>query len=57
LSGPAWATGGGFGPEASLPAVLVSLVSIWLLVYAVRSGRVVQPIWLRRDRDSNRKSL
>ena len=47
LSGPAWATGGGFGPEASLPAVLVSLVSVWLLVYAVRSGRVVQPIWRR----------
>ena len=57
LSGPAWATGGGFGPEASLPAVLVSLVSIWLLVYAVRSGRVVQPIWRRRDRDSNGTSL
>ncbi len=47
LSGPTWATGGGFGPEASLPAVLVSLVSIWLLVYAVRSGRVVKPIWRR----------
>lgn len=50
LSGPTWATGGGFGPEASLPAVLVSLVSVWLLVYAVRSGRVVQPIWNRRRR-------
>ena len=47
LSGPAWATGGGFGPEASLPAVLVSLFSVWLLVQAVRSGRVVQPIWRR----------
>jgi len=50
LSGPTWATGGGFGPEASLPAVLVSLVSVWLLVYAVRSGRVVQPIWRRTAR-------
>ena len=57
LSGPAWATGGGFGPEASLPAVLVSLVSVWLLVYAVRSGRVVQPIWRRRARDTNSSSL
>jgi uncharacterized protein len=47
LSGPAWATGGGFGPEASLPAVLVALTGVWLLVYAVRSGRVVQPIWRR----------
>ncbi|HEY8310307.1 MAG TPA: CPBP family intramembrane glutamic endopeptidase, partial [Gemmatimonadaceae bacterium] len=53
LSGPNWATGGGFGPEASLPAVLVSLVSIGLLVYAVRSGRVVQPIWRRRARDTH----
>ncbi|MES2358626.1 MAG: CPBP family intramembrane glutamic endopeptidase [Gemmatimonadota bacterium] len=57
LSGPAWATGGGFGPEASLPAVLVSLVSVWLLVHAVRSGRVVQPIWRRRARDGNSSSL
>jgi len=47
LSGPAWATGGGFGPEASLPAVLVSLSAVWLLVYAARSGRIVRPIWLR----------
>jgi membrane protease YdiL (CAAX protease family) len=47
LSGPVWATGGGFGPEASLPAVLVALSAVWLLVYAVRTGRVVQPIWRR----------
>lgn len=47
LSGPTWATGGGFGPEASLPAVLVALSAVWLLVYAVRTGRVVQPIWRR----------
>jgi len=53
LSGPTWATGGGFGPEASLPAVLVSLVSIWLLVYAVRSGKVVKPIWRRAARDNS----
>lgn len=57
LSGPVWATGGRFGPEASLPAVLVSLVSVWLLVYAVRSGRVVQPIWRRRAHDTNNSSL
>lgn len=47
LSGPVWATGGGFGPEASLPAVLVALSAVWLLVHAVRSGRVVRPIWQR----------
>ena len=34
ISGPAWATGGGFGPEASIPALLVGtflgLVLLWL---------------------------
>jgi len=57
LSGPVWATGGGFGPEASLPAVLVSLVSVWLLVYAVRSGRVLQPIWRREARNASVAAL
>lgn len=51
LSGPAWATGGGFGPEASLPAVLVALSGVWLVVHAARTGRVVQPIWKRGERD------
>jgi membrane protease YdiL (CAAX protease family) len=45
LSGPVWATGGAFGPEASMPAMLVALSAVWLLVYAVRSGRVVAPLW------------
>ncbi|MEO7041677.1 MAG: CPBP family intramembrane glutamic endopeptidase [Gemmatimonadaceae bacterium] len=48
LSGPAWATGGAFGPEASLPAVLVALSGVWLVIHAARTGRVVQPIWRRR---------
>ena len=34
ITGPAWATGGGFGPEASIPALLVGtvlgLVLLWL---------------------------
>lgn len=57
LSGPVWATGGGFGPEASLPAVLVALSAVWLLVYAVRSGRVVRPVWRRTSRNASTASL
>jgi hypothetical protein len=57
LTGPQWATGGGFGPEASLPAVIVSLSGIVLLVYIVRSGGIVRPIWLRRSRDLHAGSL
>lgn len=41
-SGPAWLSGGSFGPEGSMIAVLFcSLVTIALLVGARRSGRIV----------------
>jgi|SRR5665213_115164 len=57
LSGPTWATGGGFGPEASLPAVLVALSGVWLVVYVARTGRLVQPIWRRRAQASEITAL
>ncbi|MEO8946535.1 MAG: type II CAAX endopeptidase family protein [Gemmatimonadaceae bacterium] len=57
ITGPAWATGGSFGPEASLPAVIVSLSGVVLLVYIVRSGGIVRPIWLRSSPDSHGPSL
>lgn len=57
LSGPVWATGGGFGPEASIPAVVVALSSVWLLVYAVRKGLVVPPLWRRTSGDRIGKQL
>jgi hypothetical protein len=39
-------TGGSFGPEASLPAVLVCLAAgIAFIILARRSGRVVPPFW------------
>ncbi|MGH7668300.1 MAG: lysostaphin resistance A-like protein [Gemmatimonadaceae bacterium] len=59
LTGPVWATGGAFGPEASLPAVLVALSGVWLVIHAARTGRVVQPIWKRRvhDRRAASRSL
>ena len=56
ISGPVWATGGAFGPEASLPAVIVALSSVGLLVYIVRSGRIVRPVWQRTMRDANSSS-
>lgn len=40
LTGPTWMTGGGFGPEASLPALLVCGVSALALgVWSYRHGR------------------
>ncbi len=42
-------TGGDFGPEASLPAVLICLgAGIWFIVLARRAGRVVKPFWMRK---------
>ncbi|HEY6824162.1 MAG TPA: type II CAAX endopeptidase family protein [Steroidobacteraceae bacterium] len=39
LSGPAWLTGGAFGPEASIPALIVSLcASAALAWYALQRG-------------------
>ena len=44
LTGPAWLTGGAFGPEAGIPAVATSLiVSAALLAYASRHALIVSP--------------
>lgn len=49
VQGPAWLTGGRFGAEASVPAVLVNCVfGAALLVLAHRRGRFVDPLWIRR---------
>lgn len=48
LTGPTWVTGGAFGPEASIPAVLVALVAgTSVIVVAVRAGHIVPPYWHR----------
>ena len=50
LSGPPLITGGAFGPEASLPALLVSLsASTALAWYAVPSGTWRRPGWRLRS--------
>jgi len=48
LSGPDLLTGGAFGPEASIVALLVCLcASIGLLVLARRKNHIVAPVWQR----------
>lgn len=46
LTGPAWLTGGKFGPEASVAAVFLCLAAgSAMLVICARSGAIVQPFW------------
>ncbi|WP_354292276.1 type II CAAX endopeptidase family protein [Sphingomonas sp. PvP055] len=48
VQGPAWLTGGSFGAEASVPAVLIDTAfGVALLVAAHRRGRFVAPVWKR----------
>lgn len=47
LSGPTLLSGGPFGLEASVIAVvLATALGVWLIVLAVRRGEVVQPWWV-----------
>ncbi len=49
LDGPELLTGGGFGLEASLIAIVVAtLFGLWLLRLAIRKGELVQPRWVQR---------
>ncbi len=49
MSGPELLSGGSFGLEASLIAmVLATAAGIWLVVLAVRQGHVIRPWWVRR---------
>ena len=51
LSGPPLLSGGGFGLEASLFAMVIATAAgVWLVVLAVRRGELVQPWWVRRRR-------
>jgi uncharacterized protein len=49
MSGPDWLTGGAFGPEASVPAIVTCTVAaVALLVYASRTGSIVPCPWFRK---------
>jgi membrane protease YdiL (CAAX protease family) len=47
-------TGGGFGLEASVIAMVVATAfGLWLLWLAIRKGQLVQPMWARQRRLEN----
>ena len=54
LSGPALLSGGQFGLEASLIALLLATAAgLWIVWAAIRRGHVVQPRWVRRRLSSS----
>ena len=54
LSGPELLSGGSFGLEASLFAlILCTAAGVWLVALAVKRGQLVQPWWVRRRVDLN----
>ena len=49
LQGPDWLTGGSFGVEASVVALLVCAgVGVWMVVAAKRRGHIMLPFWKRK---------
>jgi membrane protease YdiL (CAAX protease family) len=53
LSGPELLSGGAFGLEASIIAmVMATATGIWLVWRAVRRGELMQPWWVRRRRQA-----
>ena len=60
LSGPELLSGGTFGLEASVIALVIATgAGIWLVVRAVRAGHVVRPWWVRRRlaRESSQEAI
>ncbi|MEO7410537.1 MAG: type II CAAX endopeptidase family protein [Sphingomicrobium sp.] len=49
LSGPELLSGGAFGLEASVIALVIATsAGVWLVMRAVRAGHIVSPWWVRR---------
>lgn len=54
MNGPDWLTGGDFGVESSVLALLLcTTTGIAMLIMAVKRGRIVAPIWKRRRQRRN----
>ena len=52
LSGPAILSGGSFGLEASVIALIgATIVGVWMVWMAIRRDRIVAPWWVRRRLD------
>lgn len=50
MVGPDWLTGGTFGAEASIVALVVcATAGVGLIVFAIRKGNVVPPFWVGRQ--------
>jgi len=48
LSGPEWLSGGAFGAEASIVAVVLCFATgIYLIVRSIRKGNIVAPFWVK----------
>lgn len=48
MSGPEWLSGGQFGLEASVIALVIATAAgVWLVVRAARAGYLVRPMWSR----------
>jgi uncharacterized protein len=48
ISGPAWLTGGDFGPEAGVPALIVGVIAgVLAVVWMVRRGQLIAGPWAR----------
>ncbi len=46
LAGPSWITGGSFGPEAGVPAIVTcTIAAVLLLVAALRRKEIARPSW------------
>lgn len=53
VKGPDWLTGGNFGVESSMLALLLcTSTGIVMLVMAVKRGRVMPPAWKRHDKSA-----
>jgi uncharacterized protein len=48
LGGPEWLSGGSFGIESSIVALVLTLAAgVWIGVLAIREGQLVRPRWTR----------